>query len=307
MRRHQSVASCDESSYAGFEPAVRGAYVYSLFGACSPRHKAQLMASASILHSTHPRYPVAAMLSPLCYSNHTFRALLERAEVRPICVPRIYNVSCVGHKQRGSYFDEHWTKLNLLNLSGVRVALYLDSDLVVERNVDHVIRALLHDPTKLEARTPQGCLDNLAGRIWFNTGVWAVKPDPAEYANMLSWLRRGRSKCYDGDQSAAMEYGRVGGPSGRKMDQLLFLHAGYNMKADKSPIACLRRQKLNESDLHVVHFSGKDKPYWGAERGRDALWLHAQAKFTRSFRVWSATLGASECARRQYLEARCPD
>jgi len=86
------------------------------------------------------------MLSPTCHLNATFRATLVGESVTPLCVPRFENVRCRGNKQLRdegmsdylgySTFDEHWTKLNVLNLTGLRGALYLDSDVVVRRNLD---------------------------------------------------------------------------------------------------------------------------------------------------------------------------
>ena len=287
---HETCGTFDATRYTG--GGTRAAFVFSIFGSCSMRQQAQLLTAASILRTQGPQYPLAAMLAPHCWHNHTLRSILRREHVTPLCVPRIANITCYGSKQRGSYFDEHWTKLNLLNLVGLRVAVYLDSDMVVLRNIDHVISGLLSSPHLKEARTPQGCLDDRAGRIWFNTGFWGVKPIEMGFHRMLAWLREGKSHCYDGDQSAAAEYWRIQGRGGRKIDELMFLHAGYNIKADQGPERCLRKWSLNESDLHVVHFSGREKPYLELPR-KDDLWLRAQRTFIRAFNGWEERLGVS--------------
>jgi hypothetical protein len=286
--------SCDVSAAEYDGRGARAAYVFALFGACSLRHQAQLLTGAKILQSVHPAFPLAAMLSPQCWHNRTLRELLQREEIEPLCVPRIVNVSCHGHKQRGGFFDEHWTKLNLLNLTGLEVAMYLDSDVVVRRNIDHVVRRLLHNDSLTQARTPQGCLEDYAGRNWFNTGVWGVKPNAANFAQLLTWLRKGRSQCYDGDQSAAMDYYRLGGPGhpSKRVDDLLLLHPGYNMKADQGPLRCLNKHKLPQSELHVVHFSGREKPFW-PRMGRDPPWNAARDTFMTTWREWESRIGVS--------------
>ena len=278
------------------------AYIFSIFGACSSRHQAQLLTSAELLQKTEPKYPIAAMLSPTCWQNESFRHLLDARSITALCVPRIANISCHGPLQRGNFFDEHWTKLNVLNLTGLRVAFYLDSDLVVRRNIDHVIRQMFDSPILAEARTPQGCLPASASTAFFNTGAWAVRPDATDFARLVRWLRAGNSKCYDGDQSAAVGFWRLPhGPGGRQSRQALFLHVGYNMKADQGPERCLRHHKLNESALHVVHFSGREKPFMHRP-GKDAIWHSARQQYTEVFDQWARRLGVpSTCTAKRLL------
>ena len=128
---------------------------------------------------------------------------------------------------------------------------------------------------------------------------------------MLRWLHSGPGpSCYDGDQSAAQDYWRIKemhGAGGRTMADLIFLHAGYNMKADQGPERCLRRWNLNQSDLFLVHFSGRGKPYWRDPR-QDALWQAAQRKFATSFDEWAPTFGVPPtCSARGHVGKNCPE
>ena len=262
------------SAAAGLSP-TGGAYVYSLFGTCSSNHMAMLLTSASILRQTMPTHPVVAMLSPNCATEATLRALRQHA-IEAVCVPRIglANVKCEdAARQRRGYFAEHFTKLNIFALQGLRVALYLDSDVVVLRNIDHVLDQMLGNPRIQEARTPQGCMEAYAGRRWLNTGVWGVRPNATLLRGLVAWLGTGQTKCFDGDQSAAERYLMLNGAAGRRLDELLLLHVGYNMKANQEPVRCLQRQKLPTAALHAVHFSGTQKPHklsnYSARAGRE--------------------------------------
>ena len=239
------------------------------------------------------------MLSPTCWKNHTFRDLLQAEAITPLCVQRISNITCRGSRQRGSFFDEHWTKLNMFNLKGLRVAFYLDSDVVVLRNLDSVVRTMLHRPHLMEARTPQGCLEPHSGLTWFNTGVWAVRPNVSAFDDLLRWLHRGSSVCYDGDQSAAMGFWRIPGGSGRReRREVLTLHVGFNIKADQGPETCMRKRNINQSDLHVVHFSGKQKPFVAQPR-KDPTWRLARQSYLSVFGRWESRLGVPACTARQ--------
>jgi len=294
-------ADDDTAKYRGSKNGA--AYIFSIFGQCSSRHQAQLFASAQLLQRTSPHYPLAAMLSPSCWRNGTFRALLQAESITPLCVPRIANVSCHGARQRGSFFDEHWTKLNLLNLTGLRVALYLDSDVVVRRSLDAVVRQMIHRPEYKEARTPQGCLDKMASYTWFNTGIWAVRPNASDFERLVAWMQRGGSACFDGDQSAAMGFWRMGGPGGRRAHEVMPLHVGFNMKADQGPETCLRKHNLSAADLHVVHFSGKQKPFVD-RKGADSTWRSAREQYLGVFDAWATTLGVPGCSARQQFSDR---
>ena len=60
--------------------------------------------------------------------------------------------------------------------------------------------------------------------------------------------------------------------------QSQLLHAGYNMKADQGPLRCLGKHRLSQSELHVVHFSGREKPSvmilsrsWAGDRSREGV------------------------------------
>ena len=278
----------------------RAAYVFSHFGSCSLRQKAQLLTGITLLQRTQPQFPIAVMLSPSCWQNASFRALLRSETISPLCVPRLSNISCHGPLQRGDFFSEHWTKLNLFNLTGLRAAFYLDSDLVVRRSLDHVLRGLLNAPRLQEARTPQGCLGADAVSTYFNTGVWAIKPSSSSYDRFISWLRRGSSNCWDGDQSAAMGFWRLHGQGGRRDHEVMHLHVGYNMKADQGPVRCLHVRGLNESQLHVVHFSGREKPY-NSQPNKDSLWRGSRLEFVDAFDSWARRLGVSTCTKGQMM------
>jgi lipopolysaccharide biosynthesis glycosyltransferase len=108
--------------------------------------------------------------------------------------------------------------------------------------------------------------------------------------------------CYDGDQSAAMGYWKIpGGKGGRLRSQVLPLHVGYNMKADQGPQACLSKRNLNASDLHVVHFSGKQKPF-SMFKNKDDTWKAARESYMRHFKKWEVLLGVPSCTEKQLLK-----
>lgn len=100
-----------------------------------------------------------------------------------------------------------------------------------------------------------------------------------------------------------MGFWRVGGPGGRTSNELLLLHAGYNMKADQGPAKCLASKRLNSSELYAVHFSGREKPYHDRPN-KDALWKHARLQFVTAFHMWGERLGVDGCSASEMLSVR---
>ena len=202
---------------------------------------------------------------------------------------------CYGPLRKGTAFGNFtaasYTKLAIWNLTRYEAVLYLDTDAAVRQNLDHVLRTMLAHPELREIRTLAGCpvqssvqkppiareggsaanahaLDGAqlpggstasATRRFgtFNTGVWALRPNADLFRRLVAFLQRGSFRCITGDQSAANAFFRQWTPKKR----LHVLHAGYNLKADKGVMACLRLSHLAASDAFVVHWSGANKPW----------------------------------------------
>ena len=160
--------------------------------------------------------------------------------------------------------------------------------MVVLRNLDSVVRTMLHRPHLMEARTPQGCLEPHSGLTWFNTGVWAVRPNVSAFDDLLRWLHRGSSVCYDGDQSAAMGFWRIPGGSGRReRREVLTLHVGFNIKADQGPETCMRKRNINQSDLPSC--TSQASKAFVAQPRKDPTWRLARQSYLSVFGRWEST------------------
>ena len=55
---------------------------------------------------------------------------------------------------------------------------------------------------------------------------------------------------------------------------------------------CSSRHRLPPSELYVVHFSGREKPFW-ARSGKDRLWSAARETFMATWREWELRIGVS--------------
>ena len=268
---------------------TRASYVFPLFG-CTERPAAvfSLLAALQLLQETKPRHPILAMLTGSCCHDAALALALRDAGVNRTCVPPVDGISCAGGDRRavfGSYRNQTYAKLHIWALTDYDVALSLDTDVAVMRSLDGVLDRMAADRTLREARSPQGCLSARdATHRFFNTGVWAVQPDAAVHAAFMRYLRSGHSRCYGGDQSAALGFF-----AGRRAWPVLPLHVGYNLKVDQGVRSCLDKVGLGHDELFVVHWAGPHKPV-GRRNGhvRDELERKAHSAYTAAYEAAQA-------------------
>ena len=298
----------------------RGAYVFALTGTCSSVHVARTLTAVDVLRATRPWYPVTCMVSEACLTNPALRDALADARLPALPVKPVTAIGCAksSTRQRGDrgrdsrYFDRTYTKLHVWNLTKYDAVLYLDSDVGVLRNLDHVLHRLLSNSSAgwREARTGQGCMYPHSSIPYINTGVWGVRPSASVHRDLLAFVASGASAtCYDGDQSAAMAYfgrrhssrdmlqarGRAAltappdAARSQHLPALPQLHTGYNLKANLGPTKCLRSRALNASHAMVIHWSGPGKPSSTGPTPTDPILRQATERYLDAFsRVWSS-------------------
>ena len=121
----------------------RATYVLSLFGCAErPAVVPALLAALQLLQQTRTRYPVLAMLTGTCCRDAALAAVLRDAGVNRTCVDPIDGIACSGVDRStvfGSYRNETYAKLHVWALTEYEVALSLDTDVAVMRNIDGVL------------------------------------------------------------------------------------------------------------------------------------------------------------------------
>ena len=128
-------------------------------------------------------------------------------------MPSIGAVKCSGRTRfGGAPFAHTYDKFSIWNLTAWRNILYVDSDVAVLRNMDHVLRAMLGSPTIAHVITTEGCSNFSAHKEplvlteghklarFINTGVWAVRPNGVVHSSLLNYLGTTRLPCDLGDQ-----------------------------------------------------------------------------------------------------------
>jgi len=221
-------------------------------------------------------------------------AALARSGITTVEVPEIIN----PHTHFGatqSRFAATFTKLNAFRLDFLDRAVFVDSDAIVLRPIDH-----LFDLEGFWAVRDRDFARELPG---FNSGVFAYAPDPAMFDDMMTRVHD--LGCNDaGDQGFLNEY--LDGDWHE-------LPASYN--ATKRLFAA-HPEMVRPADVHVLHYVGLKPWTLGAEHVQydavNQLWFDQLADFEARdlLRAWSRTgdqtsTGSGPSAPATAREAEC--
>ncbi|QPG75743.1 hypothetical protein FOA43_003103 [Brettanomyces nanus] len=148
-----------------------------------------------------------------------------------------------------SELDKTLTKLNCWRLISYEKIIYLDSDTLVVRNIDHLFD--LHiDSSQIYAAPDCGWPD------CFNSGVFLFKPDLETFRQLKEFSETADS--FDGsDQGLLNEFFNLSGPQNYHWSRLSF---SYNctLNTNYEYVPALIRF---HNDIRIVHFIGSLKPW----------------------------------------------
>ena len=177
-----------------------------------------------------------------------------------------------------AFQNRHLSKLNIFRLP-VRQLVYLDSDIIVLQNIDHLFAASTVGSGGVSAARDTGsacssvrCRFKYANSSDFNSGVMVIRPSPAMFERIISFS----SKVSGGGDQALLN--AVLGPMESLLDQR------YNTQAREES-----RQgngtRFDLGDVAVLHFAGEIKPYTDPSRTKQlmpqgyAIWERADRLF----------------------------
>jgi len=193
------------------------------------------------------RFPLIAMTHEL--SDEGLSQLAAQGIVcRPVEKIESVKAGIGDNKPRLNDFTYTYTKFHVFGYEEFERIIYLDSDLIVIKSIDHLFREVTEDFAAC-ACTP----------YWedrFNSGVMVLKPDKAVFKDLMA--KKDTLYTYDGgDQGFLNSYFR----KWRKLD--IKYNAGKRIYSETP-------EHWARIDHHVIHFVG-GKPWLGGEPGYKAL------------------------------------
>lgn len=203
------------------------------------------------------KYPLIAMTLEISDAS---RNRLTKLGIQLNEVEKIDSVRAgIGdNKPRLEDFTYTYTKLHTFRFDEYDKIIFLDSDLIVTKSIDHLFENVGSDFAAC-ACTP----------YWediFNSGVMVIKPDKVVFEDLM--IKKNILPTYDGsDQGFLNSYFK----EWQKLD--IKYNAGKRIYSEQ-------REKWDQIDKHVIHFVG-DKPWLGGEKGYEELeelWHHYFSK-----------------------------
>jgi len=204
------------------------------------------------------RYPLIAMTYDV--SSVGLRQLTDLGIVcKPVEKIESAKAGIGDNTSRLNDFAYTYTKLHIFRYEAYDRIIFLDSDLIVEKSIDHLFEEVEADFAAC-ACTP----------YWedrFNSGVMVIRPDKSVFEDMMT--QKDTLITYDGsDQGFLNSYFN----NWHKLD--IKYNAGKRIYSETP-------EHWERIDHHVIHFVG-DKPWLGGESGYEELerlwfdWFHEQ-------------------------------
>lgn len=196
----------------------------------------------------------------LCLINENIsRSTIETLDYFDIKYKIIKKINYINHNEANDYWIYTFDKLNVFSLTDYEKVVYLDSDLLILENLDHLF----------ECPTPSMSLDLPWYNDRYNTGIMVITPNIYDYNRLkCDALKSDVLKRQISDQDIINEY----------FDNITPLSFGYNMvrRITEDEESCdffdyigSYSHKMPQCNLYlkeskyakVIHYIGKRKPF----------------------------------------------
>ena len=193
------------------------------------------------------RYPLIAMTYNISDVNK--RRLMD-VGIKCQRVSKIDSIKAgIGaNKPRLNDFTYTYTKLHIFRFDEYEKIIYLDSDLIVVKSIDHLFN-------KVEGSFA-ACAQTPYREDLFNSGVMVIKPSKHTFDDLMA-QKDILATVDGGDQGFLNEYFK----NWEKLN--IKYNAGKRIYSEQ-------RAKWDKIDHHVIHYVG-GKPWLGGEKGYEEL------------------------------------
>ena len=185
----------------------------------------------------------------------------------------IIKENIVSKNKENHYWNYTFFKLQVASLIQFEKIILLDSDMLINRNIDHLF--LKESFSAVQA-------GNATHHEWveLNSGLMVLKPSYEFFEELISLIqvsveKRNKIGLYAGDQDVFIEYKK-----GWSNDIGLHLSEAYNcFFNDLYRVA--KKENIKPKEVFVVHFIGKEKPWMLEHKNKFAFWLLKERRFAQ--------------------------
>lgn len=154
-------------------------------------------------------------------------------------------------------FIDVYTKLQIFKLTEYDKILFMDNDMLVQKNIDHLFEYSTPAGMALSENLKYKDKEKITDKnIVFNAGLWLLKPSLTDFKKMIKGL-----EVFDSSYELEQEY--VSYYYNGKWTNISYL---YNFQftlrtLTKTPIRSNIYSKINSKDVYVIHYSSPTKPW----------------------------------------------
>lgn len=176
-----------------------------------------------------------------------------------------YSIECLVlspmNIESGTNYVEYWRdtlfKLRVFSLKQFSKIVFLDSDMIVLKNIDH-----LFDSLHMSA-VASGAVLHSDWENQLNSGLMVIEPNEKEYEGLLDCIQEAQRERLEmnygfGDQDVIKKY-----YNDWPQQHQLHLDERYNCLLGYGELLKMKGMIKSVDNIYVYHFTGKEKPWRG--------------------------------------------
>ena len=154
-------------------------------------------------------------------------------------------------------FVDVYTKLQIFKLIDYDKILFMDNDMLVQKNIDHLFN--YQAPAGVAISETLKYKDNelvTDPRVVFNAGLWLLKPSIDEFNKLMGGLEN-FNVSYELEQEYVSYY-----YSGKWTNISYLYNFQFSLgEITKTPIRARAYEKVTVNEVYVIHYSALKKPW----------------------------------------------
>lgn len=245
---------------------MKYAYVNMLFG--DNIYYIGTLIFAISLYNTNPKYDMI-----LLHTNDVSKYKLDL--LKPY-YNDIIQIDYIPIKTKRTRFKNVFTKLKIFTLYKYDKILFMDNDMYVLKNIDHLFEYNTPAGVALSPDLKYNDKEHVTDdKVIFNAGLWLIKPNKGTFINMMSGIQK-----FNSTQELEQEY--VSYYYNKKWTNMSYI---YNFQPglieyDDERGKIYKKCKL--SDIYVIHYSSTKKPWNIIENNKHNYY----SKYDVYYNVW---------------------
>jgi inositol 3-alpha-galactosyltransferase len=224
---------------------MKYAYVNMLFG--DNIYYIGTLIFAISLYNTKPKYDMILL--------HTNDVPKYKLDLLKPYYKDIIEINYIPVKTKRERFKNVFTKLKIFSLYKYDKVLFMDNDMIVLKNIDHLFEYNTPAGMALSPELKYKDREEVADEnVVFNAGLWLIKPNKGTYIKMMNGIKKFNTK-----KELEQEY--VSYFYNKRWTNISYLYNFQPGLIEYDDVRGRIYKKCKLSDVYVIHYSSTKKPW----------------------------------------------